>query len=236
MEEHTPYNDSDTIICIPGLGGHESSLASYKKLLPEYNVLFLRVVDHAEALIQLLDICKNKKKVILFCNCYGIQLALRAIEVHPEKIKQLVVVEAFFMEFHIWRIPAIYSAKALLWLLRFTDFLGFRRRRFHSIDYAKCAQYPIIFQPLFDVRWQNLTDYFSKIEDIVTFILPARVSIPTLFILAQKGYLRSRKDRERVKSIFVHSSLVEVSSKTHNIISLASEEIASLVRTWLSSF
>ena len=84
------------------------------------------------------------------------------------------------------------------------------------------------------MRWQNLTDYFSKIDDMLTFKLPERVHVPTLFIASPKGYLRSPRDRKCLSSIFINSRFLEVSIKTHNIVPLASHEIVALMRPWLA--
>ena len=222
------------IVCIPGLGGHESSLAAYRELLPEYDFRFLRLVNIAEASRDLEGICRNENNVTLLCNCYGVQLAIRAIQKMPEKISRLIVVEAFFAEFHHWMVVPMVVNKWLVLICQLTDLLGLARRKFPTrIDYVKMAKYPIYVQPIFDIRWQNLTDYFLKIDDILTFRLPAEVAVPTLFILSPKGYLRSAADRKAVQSVFVNSDIVEVNENTHNIVSLSRQPISSIIRDWL---
>lgn len=238
MEPHdaakNPKPSQGVIVCIPGLGGHESSLAAYRELLPEYDLRFLRLVNIAEASRVLESICRSENNVTLLCNCYGVQLAIRAIQKMPKKINRLIVVEAFFAEFHSWMVAPMIVNKCLVFILKLTDRLGLARSRFPTeVNYAKLAKYPIYVQPIFDIWWQNLTDYFLKIDDILTFRLPAEVSVPTLFILSPKGYLRSAADRKTLQSVFIHSQFMEVNENTHNIISLSQQTIASIIRGWL---
>lgn len=221
------------IICIPGLGGHESSLKEYAELLSEYDLRFLRVVNPQRALNDLLELCRRETRVTLFCNCYGAQLALRAYQSQPETIANIIVVEAFFAEFHTWCTFTAPIIKSIIAILHFTDYIGIRRKRFHTIDYKKLAHYPIYVQPIFDIRWQNLTDYFLKLDDIRTFRLPHQVKIPTLFILSSRGYMRNIQNRKKLQSIFTHATLIDINANTHNIISTASDEIANHVRRWL---
>ena len=235
MQSQSLQTPKGVVVCIPGLGGHESSLREYVDLLHEYDVRLIQLVNHRQTLADMIELCRREQAVIFLCNCYGLQLALRASDELPGKIRGIIVIEAFFPEFHSWSKVALVLNTSMLAIIRFFGRLGVKRRRFWTgIDYARLAKYPMAVQPLFDMLWQNLEDYFWKIEDILPFRLPRRVTIPTLFILSPKGYFRSQADRARVQKIFAHSHIVEVTSKSHNIVALAAAEIVAIIRLWLA--
>lgn len=223
------------IICVPGLGGHESSLRDYKGLLPEYDLRYLRLIDHTQALHDIIAIARREERVTVIANCYGAQPAIRAMAAVPGCIERLVIVEPFFAERRAWRLLGLAAVLAIVSILRLLHALGISRKRFPThVDYTTFAKYPIFMQPLYDIRWQSLMDYFLKLEDIATFKLPERIETPTLFVVSPKGYMRSSRDRAWLKSIFVHGSFAEVNHQTHNIISRAAADIAPAIRTWLA--
>ncbi len=224
------------IIGIPGLGGHESSLSEYIALFPERNVRIVRLVNPEKSLQRILELASSQQEVIFLCNCYGLQLALRAADRMPRKVRGIIVIESFFAQFHSWTPLARAINAGLISIIAFFDSVGLARKRFwNGVDYAKLARYPIYVQPVFDMLWQDLGNYFLKIKDILTFTLPAEVTVPTLFILSPKGYLRNPTDRARVQKIFVNSRIVEVTSKSHNIVSLAAREIAGIIESWFET-
>jgi GT2 family glycosyltransferase/pimeloyl-ACP methyl ester carboxylesterase len=227
-------NGKPLMIGVPGLGGHESSLAEYVPLFPSYDLRIVRLVDHERALQEILALCEKEAEVIFLCNCYGLQLALRAAEKMPEKVNGIIVIEAFFAQFHRWAPLARGINRGFIRTVRGLNKLGLRRTRFWSgIDYAKLARYPIYFQPAFDMLWQDLGNYFSKIDDILSFKLPAHVSTPTLIIASPGGYLRSARNRRRLRHVFGNLRILEVEDRTHNIVSTSAKEIVTLSNDWL---
>ena len=157
-------------------------------------------------------------------------------EAFPDKVTRLVLIEPFFMQFHWWRWPLFPIGYFLLGAARLTDLVGLRRRRFsYQPDYVALAKYPIFVQPLFDMWWQNLTDYFDKCVDALTFRLPARVTVPTLILYSPYGFTRDKKVRAKVRGIFVNSEVVEMDDGTHNIITTMSESAAQAIHNWLRS-
>ena len=57
----------EVVICIPGLGGHESSLSNYKELLTEYDLKFLELVDHEQSLKNLIKMCEEEERADADC-------------------------------------------------------------------------------------------------------------------------------------------------------------------------
>lgn len=224
------------VICIPGLGGHESCFKEYPTLLSDYDLRFVRLIDHRKCLEDIVSICEREERVTFLCNCYGIQLALRAAERAPKKVERIVVIESFFAEFHFWRPIALAMNTLVLVLLRFFGRIGFKRNSYNTdIDYSKLGKYPVYIQPVFDMQWQNLFDYFSKTKDILTYRLPKKVETPTLFILSPRGWMRNAKDRVVVRSIFTNCRMVEVSANSHDIVLCAPKEVAKAAHSWLES-
>lgn len=225
-----------TILCIPGLGGHPSAFGLYESLLKEFKFRFIEFVNIKKALVDLQKIINEENEVILFCSCYGIQLALKIAEFMPQTIGGIIVVEPFFAQFHWWRTPAVQLARGLLWLSKTTDKFGWRRKTFdYRPDYVKLSKYPIYCQPIFDMRWQNLTDYLDKIRDLLLFELPLRVETPTLIVFSHKGFIRSEKIKKNISEIFVNSTSIETGSGTHNIITMSGKPVAEAVRNWINN-
>lgn len=224
-----------SIIFIPGLGGHRSAFGGYAEFFPDYTIHHIDVVDWRKALKELEIISQKKKEIILFCSCYAVQLALRLVEKYPTKVFRIVLIEPFFVEFQWWRVPAKTLNFAILNLMKITDRFGLRRRKFnYQPDYTKISCYPVLIQPLYDMRWQNLTDYFTKIEDMLSFRLPEKVKTKTLFVLSQKGFLRSSKIKKKIYGVFVNSEVAEIKQNGHNIITISQETISQEIRKWLS--
>lgn len=223
----------ETIICIPGLGGRANLFSKYKNVLSEYNLEFVDVINWKKAQGDVDKIIEKKEKVILFCNCYGSQLALRSIEKYPYKVSALIVIEPFFGEFLSWRKIAIVINWGILAIMNLTDFLGVRRTKFPEVDYNMVEKQPLFFQPFYDVWHQSMTDYFEKIDDVLKFELSPRVDTKTFFIFSPKGFIRDPKKRERLKSVFSNAELVELGKNSHNIMTLSYEEIATAVKNWL---
>lgn len=234
MDQEVLKSEKSTIVCIPGLGGHRSVFHDYGGELRDYTFQYIELVDWQKTLKELKAVAQKEKNVILLCNCYGLQLGLRLIEALPSTVKQLVVIEPFFAEFHWWREPGKILVTAIISFLEFTDRLGLRRKSFpYKIDYSKLTRYPIYVQPIFDMRWQNLTDYFKKVRDILNFQLPAQIRTKTLFILSSKGFLRSPRIKNALLNTFVNADVVYVKHDTHNIISAAHKEITASMKNWL---
>lgn len=228
-------NREKTIVFIPGLGGHRSAFGGYAEFFPEYTLHYVDVVDWHKALEDLEKIAQKEKDMILLCNCYAVQLALRLIEKNPSAVSRIVLIEPFFAEFQWWRWPGKVLIFAILGLMKITDRFGLRRRKFKYLpDYTAISRYSIFVQPLYDMRWQSLTDYFSKIEDLLAFRLPEKVETKTFFVLSFKGFLRNPKIKKKLFSIFVNYKAVEIKQKGHNIITISQEAISREIRKWLS--
>ncbi len=228
-------NKTRTILCIPGLGGHRSAFNGYAEILSNYSFRYVEVIDWRNAIDELKSIIQEEQEVILLCSCYGVQLALRLIEAMPSNIRGLILIEPFFAEFHWWHQPARILNAGIVWFLKLTDRLGLRRKKFlYQIDYAKLAKYSVFFQPFFDIRWQNITDYFLKIDDFLTFKLPLKIETKTLFTLSPKGFLRNQKIKESLIDIFLNADIVEISEGGHNIITVSREAVSTSIREWLA--
>lgn len=228
-------NQKKSIIFIPGLGGHESAFGGYADFFPDYSIHCVEVVDWRKALDDLEKIIQKEKEAILFCSCYAVQLALRLIKKNPRSVSHIVLIEPFFAEFQWWRGPAKILNSMILSLVKIADKVGLRRRNFrYQPDYTKISRYPVLIQPLYDMRWQNLTDYFSKIEDLLNFRLPPRVGTKTLFVLSYKGFLRSARIKKKLFEVFSKADAVEIKQKGHNIITISQKAISREIRKWLS--
>ncbi len=230
--------ERETIVCIPGLGGHRSAFKGYAELLSDHQFRYIEVANWKEAFIELKAIVAKEGKVTLLCHCYGTQLGLRLVQAMPGSVSRLVLIEPFFAQLHRWRWPARLINTILVLFFTITDWFGLRRRTFpykHRIDYGQLAKYPLIFQPFFDMRWQSLTDYFLKTNDLLTFKLPERVTTKTLFVLSPKGYFRSLRDKKRVFRIFENADVAEISAMSHNIISIAPHAVVAPIEHWLKS-
>jgi hypothetical protein len=229
-------NEVSSIICIPGLGGHPSVFNGYTGLFSGYKLYPITIIDRRKAIEDIKEIIRKEGKVIFICSCYGIQLALEIVDEMPSAADQLIVIEAFFAEFQWWKKPAILINNVLMFLCRITDWLGLRRKKLYwqSVDYSKLGKYPIFVQPVFDMAWHNLTDYFIKLNDILTYKLPEKVEIKTLFVLSPHGFIQSPKIKKRLAEIFVNSEIVEISKKGHNIITNSQKLTAVPVREWLA--
>ncbi|MCR4275492.1 MAG: hypothetical protein NUV83_01925 [Candidatus Wolfebacteria bacterium] len=229
------YQKEETIICIPGLGGHKTSFKGYDQLLSNYKVIFTEITDPKPSFEKIAQICEKEKSVILLTNCYGAQLGISLIKKFPEKIKKFVIIEPFFAEFHLWRHPARVVNFILFALFSILDYFYLRRRFFYNPDYDHLAKYPIFIQPIFDLSWHNWTFYFKKSNDILYFRLPKNpVTVPTLIFYSSKGFTRDKKTREAIRSVFVNSQEAEVNPQTHLIIKHAKETIGQILRDWLS--
>jgi pimeloyl-ACP methyl ester carboxylesterase len=222
------------ILCIPGLGGHASAFGLSPRFLPEYELRFIELTNREKAFRDALEIIDEKGKMPLLCNSYGVQMGLKLIEARPGKITHLVLIEPFFAQFSWWRGPALAVNKVLLWLCRVTDAIGLRRRHFtYQPDYVALARYPIYVQPLFDMWWQNLTDYFDKIEDILTFRLPAKVEARTLILLSPYGFTRDKAVRAKIREVFYPADVVELADGTHNVTTILKEPAVRAIHAWL---
>jgi hypothetical protein len=229
-----------TIICLPGLGGHKTSFQGYEKLLNRHKVLFTQIIDPKESFEEIKKICESQnsqnEKIIFLANCYGAQFGIRLIDILPVgKIKGLIIIEPFFAQFHFWRWPADVINRGILAILFLAEKLGIRRKKFWSeINYAKLSKYSIFFQPIFDMRWQPLPDYFKKIADILHFKLPKDpINVPTLLIFSPKGFMQDEERKKELSKLFVDTTIEEVQTKSHNIITLSQQEIAHIVLSWI---
>ena len=225
-----------TILCLPGLGGHRSVFNGYSDMIPDQMFRYVEMINWQDTMKEIEQIAREREKIIIMCNCYGTQLALRLIEKDPSSVIGLILIEPVFAEFYpkLTMLNPINSA--VIKLMEFTDRIGLRRKKFdYPIDYRKLSKYPMFIQPFFDMRWQNMTDYFKKIKDVLTFKLPQTVNVKTLFILSSKGYLRSPKTREKIYNIFKNHDSVEIRTDTHNIVALSRKEIAGHIKNWLNN-
>ncbi len=228
----------EAIVCIPGLGGHKSAFEGYAELFPGHSFYYLEVRNWREALDELRKIVAKEGQVTLFCHCYGTQLGLRLIDEAPEAVSRIILLEPFFSQFHHWRYPARLVNTLLVIVLTIMHWVGFRRNKFpyrHRINYKKLAHYPVVIQPLFDMRWQSLKDYFGKTNDLLWFNLPSRVDAPTLFVLSSNGYFKNKRHRKSVFKIFKNAQLAEVQAESHNMISIAPAKVASVIGTWFAA-
>lgn len=223
----------ETIVCIPGLGGRANLFSKYKGALSEYNLEFVDVINWKKAQDDIDQMIEKHEKVIFFCNCYGMQFALRTIEKNPSKISALVVIEPYLGEFLSWRKIAIVINWCILAIMNLTDRLGIKRTKFPEVDYNWVEKQPLYLQPFYDIWHQSMTDYFEKIDDILKFELPSHVDTKTFFIFSPKGYIRDPKKRERLKNVFPNAELVELGKNSHNIMTLSYDEIATAIKNWL---
>jgi pimeloyl-ACP methyl ester carboxylesterase len=223
----------ETIICIAGLGGRSSLFNKYGDILSDYNLKFVDVINWQVAQKEINSLVEKSENVIFLCNCYGAQLALRAIEKTPEKVSALIVIEPYFGEFFPWRKTALVINHGILSFVKLLHLSGIKRTKFPEIDYTWVERQPLFLQPFSDIRHQSLNDYFGKIDDILTFGLPSCVNTKTLIIFSPKGFVRDAKKRARLKSVFSNSRLVELGKNSHNIMTLSREEIATSVKNWL---
>ena len=124
------------IICIPGLGGHKNIFRQYAKEFPEYEMEFVQLIEWRTAQEEVARMIDDTDAVILLCNCYGAQIALRAMYTRMEKVKALIVIEPFFFQFTQWLKFPLFIAHALYALNKITDRLGLRRRTYsQTIEY-----------------------------------------------------------------------------------------------------
>lgn len=217
------------IICIPGLGGHENVFANYAQDLAEFDVETVSLIDWRKTHEEVSRIVNASDTVIFLCNCYGAQIALRAMYARPSKTIAFIVIEPFFAEFFSWAWMAEFFIGLLLFVKKFTDMLGLKRKTYTEVDYSKVEEYPLFLQPFFDMQHQSLTDYFTKMEDIATFRLPVRVDTKTLFIFSPGGFMKDGAKREKLQSIFVHSEVVEMGEKSHNIVTLSRKQLVNVI-------
>lgn len=226
------------ILCIPGLGGYEKVFSPYEQFLPDYKLIHVGLTNINKAETDMEQVIKENGSVIVLANCYGVQSILRLYERLPAgSIEKLIVIEPFFAEFYWWRQLAYVVNGGILKLLTLARKLGLYRRSFDlSLKYPDLPKrYPLAIQPLFDISNQSLIDYFTKIEDILSFKLPRSISIPTFFILSPGGYM---KDREKRKALLKHFEQVEVTEtgkRTHDIVAASVPKVAKAVAGWLSS-
>jgi pimeloyl-ACP methyl ester carboxylesterase len=225
------------MICIPGLGGHPSVFAEYLDMFPGYELKAIEFVSRKKALEEArAALAAEKEPVVLFCHCYSAQLGIQLAEEMPEKVGGLVFLEPFFVEFQPWMKILLPINLILLGLMKILDFLGLRRRKFsYQPDYVALAKYPIYFQPFFDMRWQNPTDYFDKCYDILTYKLPKSVGAPTLMIFSPQGFSRDPGTRRRLGEVFQRVRIVEVGKGTHNVITMGASSVAEAIRESLNS-
>lgn len=225
------------ILCIPGLGGHASVFSEYFEILSEYELQSIEFVNRDKALADArAALAAEKEPIALFCHCYSSQLGIRLAAEMPDKISRLIFLEPYFVEFHPWMKTLLPVGFILLWLMRFLDWIGLRRKNFtYQPDYVALAKYPIYFQPFFDMRWQDMTDYFDKCYDILTYKLPAGVDTPTLMIFSPEGFSRNPVIRENLRKIFSRVRMAEMPEGTHNVITMGGAAVASSVREYLNS-
>jgi pimeloyl-ACP methyl ester carboxylesterase len=221
-----------TMICIPGLGGHPSVFAEYVALLPEYKMRSMEFVNRQKTLADTrAAIMAEKDPVVLFCHCYSAQMGIQLAAEMPSKVSSLIFLEPYFVEFHAWMYVFRPITLAVMGIVRFFSWIGVRRRTFtYQPDYIALAKYPIYIQPFFDMRWQNLTDYFDKCYDILTYKLPLGVEVPTLMIFSPKGFFRNPAKRELLRKIFSRLHIVETRTGTHNLITMGAAPVAALIR------
>lgn len=226
-----------TILCIPGLGGHPSVFAEYAPLLPEHKLRSMEFVNREKALADARAVlAEEKDPVILFCHCYSAQMGIQLAKEMPAKVSHLIFLEPFFTEQHPWTKVLKPIDLAVLGIVKFFSFIGVRRRKFtYQPDYIALAKYPIYVQPLFDMRWQNLTDYFDKCYDILTYKLPQRVDTPTLMIFSPQGFSRNPAKREYLKNIFPRTRIIEMQAGTHNVITMGAASVVDTIRDYLTS-
>lgn len=230
-----PTTAKGTIICIPGLGGHPSVFNGYEKLLPDYQLIPVGLINQDKTLSDLESIAQKNRGLVFLCSCYGLNLALRIAAKMPRAVNSIIVIEPFFVEFQPWMKLLIPLNKFLIWAAQATDKIGLRRKRFWtSVDYSKLGIYPIFIQPIFDILSQNLTDYFVKGLDILTFKLPQRVETKTLFVLSPKGFIRSEKIEQKLKGIFIKGDIVKIPRNGHNIITNSQALVANQIKEWLA--
>ncbi len=223
-----------TIISIPGLGGHPTVFKGYEKILFAYDFYHATVIDWRKAQEEIELIALERGPVILLCNCYGAQSALRLIERFPDAVESLVIIEPYFSEFSWWSPVAFIANKIIIAFMQITDFFKIRRTKFKvNIDYSYLPKYPLFLQPLFDIQYQNMTDYFTKIDDILNFRLPKQIDTKTFLIFSPKGFIRGSL-REKLFDIFKNSEIKEVGKNTHNIVAVSREDVAIAINDWLS--
>lgn len=222
-----------TIICIPGLGGRANLFDKYEAVFTDFKLEAVDVINWREAIENICTLVQKEDKVILLCSCYAVHLALRVIDRYPEKVTHLVLIEPFFGEFLHFRKIQLATCQVLLAIIKFGDKLGIGRRKFIKVDYNFVEQQPMMLQPFYDLAHQSFRDYFEKLKDIGSFQMPERVETPTLFILSPKGFVHTKKRRDRLQSVFVHSAITEVKKDTHFIMTTSPGEIAEATRTWL---
>lgn len=225
-----------TVICIPGLGGHPSVFAEYAALLSEFELRPVELVNREKTLAELrAAIGAETSPVTLFCHCYSAQIGIQIAMEMPGKIDKLIFLEPYFVEFHPWMRVFKPINLAVMGIVRFFTWIGVRRRTLnYKPDYVALARYPIYIQPFFDMRWQNLTDYFDKCYDILDYKLPPGVDIPTLMIFSPKGFFRDLAKRERLKKVFPKLRIVETREGTHNVITMGAPSVAALIRDYLN--
>ncbi len=222
------------IICIPGLGGHKNVFRNYAKEFSDFDVKFVQLINWrktSEEVARMVD--DSDEPVVLLCNCYCEQTALRVMYHRESKIAGLVVIEPFFWQFAQWQLWGIWMSAFWAWVMKYKKYLGLGRKKLGTVDYALVEQQPLFLQPLFDLKHQRSEHYFEKVHDIATFRLPPRVETKTLFIFSPKGWMRDPTKREKLKQIFVASDLVELGGNTHNIVTVSRHQIAEAVRNWL---
>lgn len=223
----------ETIICIAGLGGRSNLFNKYGDILSDYNLKFVDVINWQVAQKEVNWLVEKSESIIFLCNCYGTQLALRAIEKTPNKVSALIAIEPYFGEFFPWKKTALVANRGILSFVKLLHLLGIKRTNFPEVDYNWVERQPLFLQPFSDIRHQSLKDYFGKIDDILTFDLPPRVNTKTLIIFSPKGFVRDAKKRAHLKSVFSNSELAELGKNSHNIMTLSRQEIATSVKNWL---
>ncbi len=225
-----------TILCIPGLGGRENLFDKYKEALSNHRLISLDVIDWQKAQVEVDKLVETEPgQIILFCSCYGIQLALRTIKKNKAKVAALIVVEPYFGEFLFWRSIARPINKFILGIIKFAHYLGFGREKFRYVDYNMVEKKPLFVQPFYDIIHQGSKDYFEKIDDILTFELPNLIETKTLFIFSPLGFIRDPRKRARLKNVFINADMVEIGERTHNIMTLSYKVIAEAIVNWLKN-
>lgn len=220
------------MLCLPGLGGHPSVFDEYVPLLPGYRLRTIEFVNREKALRDARAILAAEPGPLpLFCHCYSAQMGIQLAAEMPEKVEKLIFLEPFFCEFHSWLQIFRPLVVFILWMARLTDRIGLRRRRFdYQPDYVALAKYPIYIQPFFDMRWQNITDYFDKCYDIATYKLPPRVEAHTLMIFSPHGFSRNPRTKEALKEVFPNARIVELADGTHNVVTMGAAAVAAAIR------
>jgi pimeloyl-ACP methyl ester carboxylesterase len=211
--------------------------SEYVEILSEYELRSVEFVNITKALADAkAALAAEKKPVVLFCLCYSSQLGIRLAAEMPDKVSQLIFLEPYFVEFHLWMKVLLPITFGIWQFMRFLDWLGIRRKNFtYQPNYVALAKHPIYFQPFFDMRWQNMTDYFHKCYDILTYKLPARVDAPTLMMFSPKGFSRSSASKEKLKEIFPHARMVEMREGTHNVITMGAPAVSVVIREFLNA-